>query len=84
MGMSTFTRLPQGDAPPVVKSFDSSPKYSICKQFGYDESTFELVLLKEDKMSRTYEVRAAQSGGKVSKIGTLVAKTMEAVWGTQQ
>jgi len=65
MGKYRFERAEHVKGAKNIINFDSSPKFSICKQFGYAQDNFEL--RKDEKRSTdrkvVYDVFAGQVTG---------------------
>lgn len=93
MASMTFQRWEGGKPSPVVDGarreirFDSSPKYSVCKQFGWRESSFRLEEESRDSSFVVYRVHASASEDcppeSAPMVGKLVAKTRARIWAEQ-
>lgn len=87
MAKYNYVRLdPVDGARTNIINFDSSPKYSLTKQYGFSTVGFELREVARDDRHVTYDVMACyRSGGTddepeygpTVKRGTLVEKTTE-------
>ena len=79
MGVFRFRRVGAENLPEGVKReirFDSSPKYSICKQYGYAQEKFSLRNERQEKNETVYDVYAGNSDTTdtvrhPTKVGTL-------------
>lgn len=93
MGSMTFERWEGGKPAPMVEGvkreirFDSSPRYSICKQFGFAEETYRQVEETRDSNFVTYGIYATASRDcppeRSPLVGKLIAKTRERIWTEQ-
>jgi len=81
MGKYRFERVNTGttDARTNVISFDSSPKGSICRQYGYQPEGFRLQETRRTSTEVTYDVyaRSSPSDERARKIGVMTEVTDE-------
>lgn len=83
MGKYRFTRaVASADARTNTINFDSSPRYSITKQYGYSQANgdFELRETRKDHRYVYYDVLAARTaGGNKTVAGELREETSESL-----
>ena len=85
----TFLKYEGGQPAPVIEGvkreirFDSSPKYVICRQFGFAEETYRQELVNRDGDKVKYNVYASADRdcppGREPHVGVLTGFTRESL-----